>query len=118
MRNSTSRFTAVVALAGSLVWTGIARASDAVEVDSALLRLIEQVDVPAQEAGVLLELSAREGDTVAEGALLGKIKDTESLLARDRAKLELDIARRKAENDVSVRFARTIRWAIVDSGTR
>src|SRR5436853_7003245 len=51
---------------------------DAVAVDEPLVELETDkvtIEVPAPAAGSLGEISAKEGDTVAVGALLGQIKD-------------------------------------------
>src|ERR1700761_225374 len=51
---------------------------DAVAVDEPLVELETDkvtIEVPAPAAGSLAEISAKEGDTVAVGALLGQIKD-------------------------------------------
>jgi 2-oxoglutarate dehydrogenase E2 component (dihydrolipoamide succinyltransferase) len=54
------------------------KAGDAVAVDEPLVELETDkvtIEVPAPTAGVLGEISAKDGDTVAVGALLGTIKD-------------------------------------------
>ena len=54
------------------------KAGDAVAVDEPLVELETDkvtIEVPAPSAGVLGEISAKDGDTVAVGALLGTIKD-------------------------------------------
>jgi len=79
---------------------------DPIEIPSALIKPIEQVDVPAREAGVLATVNVEEGQMVEEGELLAQIVDTEARIARDRVKGELEIARRNAENDVNTRFAK------------
>src|SRR4051794_8255875 len=51
---------------------------DAVAVDEPLVELETDkvtIEVPAPAAGTLSEISAKDGDTVAVGALLGQIKD-------------------------------------------
>src|SRR5690242_20184172 len=51
---------------------------DAVAVDEPLVELETDkvtIEVPAPAAGVLAEIAAKDGDTVAVGALLGQIKD-------------------------------------------
>src|SRR5512135_777980 len=51
---------------------------DAVAVDEPLVELETDkvtIEVPAPSAGVLAEIAAKDGDTVAVGALLGQIKD-------------------------------------------
>jgi RND family efflux transporter MFP subunit len=77
-----------------------------VEVPSMLIKLIEQVDVPAQETGVLASVEATEGQLVEEGVLLAQIDDTEAKIAVEKTRLEIAIAQRHAANDVSVRFAK------------
>jgi len=81
------------------------RAPTEVEIPSALVKLIEQADVPAREAGVLAAVDVREGQMVEEGEVLAQIVDTEARIAADRAGIELDIATKNAENDVNTRFA-------------
>jgi len=75
------------------------------EVQSVVLRLLAEADVPAQEAGVLTQVAVREGDVVKQGALLAQIDDQVARMAEQAAKLKLDVAREKATNDVQVRFA-------------
>ncbi len=70
-----------------------------------LVTLIEQVDVPAQDAGVLMKVAVKEGQVVEAGQVLGQIDDREALLARDRAQADWEQARRLAENDLKVRYA-------------
>src|SRR5512134_2531898 len=51
---------------------------DAVAVDEPLVELETDkvtIEVPAPAAGVLSEIAAKDGDTVAVGALLGQIKE-------------------------------------------
>src|SRR6202161_124198 len=51
---------------------------DAVAVDEPLVELETDkvtIEVPAPAAGVLSEIAAKDGETVAVGALLGQIKD-------------------------------------------
>jgi macrolide-specific efflux system membrane fusion protein len=78
----------------------------AIEVPSMLLRLIEQVDVPAHEAGVLASVNVVEGQMVEEGAVLAQIDDREARIAEERARIEYEMARVAATNTVRVRFAR------------
>ena len=48
----------------------LAPADEPIEVDEALVTLIEQVEVPAREAGVLAAIDVREGQVVAVGDAL------------------------------------------------
>jgi len=54
------------------------RAGDAVAVDEPLVELETDkvtIEVPAPAAGVLSDIAAKDGDTVAVGAVLGQIKE-------------------------------------------
>jgi macrolide-specific efflux system membrane fusion protein len=77
-----------------------------IQIPSALIKLVEQVEVPARQSGALDELGVHEGDMVEAGALVAKIEDADVQLDMRRAQLELAAARKQAENDVKVRFAR------------
>src|ERR1700749_1151704 len=57
---------------------GFKKAGDPVAVDEPLVELETDkvtIEVPAPSAGVLGEISAKDGETVAVGALLGQIND-------------------------------------------
>jgi RND family efflux transporter MFP subunit len=77
-----------------------------IEIDSSQLTLTEHADVSSSEAGLLRELTVKEGDSVAEGNPLARIDDREARLVRARAETEFKIAKSLADNDVKVRFAR------------
>jgi macrolide-specific efflux system membrane fusion protein len=79
--------------------------ADRITLDSVLVTLVQQVEVPAQEEGVIAKVAAREGQLVAEGDLLAQIDDTEAQLAKSRAAIELETARKKAENRIQIRYA-------------
>src|SRR5271156_4213808 len=54
------------------------KAGDAVAVDEPLVELETDkvtIEVPAPAAGVLSDIAAKDGDTVAVGAILGQIKE-------------------------------------------
>jgi 2-oxoglutarate dehydrogenase E2 component (dihydrolipoamide succinyltransferase) len=64
------------------------KAGDAVAVDEPLVELETDkvtIEVPAPAAGVLAEIAAKDGDTVAVGALLGQIKDGAGAAAAAKA---------------------------------
>lgn len=95
--------------AGLLVWVGGAAAQapkGRIEVPAMLLRLVEQVDVPARESGVLAAVHVGEGQMVEQDATIAEIDDAEARIAVERATLEYEIARANAENTVNVRFAK------------
>ena len=77
-----------------------------VEVHSAVLRAIDRVDVPATEFGTLTDVAIRPGDRVAKGDVLLQIGDEEVRLELDKVKLQHQVAREQATDDVDLRFAR------------
>jgi macrolide-specific efflux system membrane fusion protein len=81
-------------------------ADDALEVESVVLRLLEEAEVPAQEAGVLTAVAVREGQRVKQGELLTQIDDQIARLAAEAAQAQYEIARAKAVNDVRIRYAK------------
>jgi macrolide-specific efflux system membrane fusion protein len=83
-----------------------ARAADTVEIPGMVLKVIEEADVPAREAGVLNALNVREGETVEQGFLLGQIDDADAGIAVAAAKSELLIAKTRAANDINVRYSK------------
>ena len=80
-------------------------AKSGIEVQSVVLRLMEEAEVPAQEAGVITSVAVREGQRVKQGELLAQIDDQVAKLAAEASKAKYDIAKEKATNDVSLRFA-------------
>ncbi len=70
-----------------------------------LVSLVEEAQVPAREAGVLVELQVREGDVVSRGDLIARIDDSQPDFDRRKAVAEHDQAKAKAESDVDVRYA-------------
>jgi RND family efflux transporter MFP subunit len=92
-----------VAVAAALA---AAAGAEEIQVSSVLVKLLEQVEVPAREAGALADVLVQEGEIVAAGARLAQVEDTDAQLEKRRAELELLGARRAAESDVKVRYAK------------
>src|SRR5262245_61783896 len=81
--------------------SGDAGATDGTTViESALVTVIEQVEIPARIEGVLSAVDVREGQMVEAGAVVARIEDTEVRLTHERAKTDFDIARKQATNDL------------------
>ena len=89
--------------------TQFGHGAETLRIDSVLLELIEQADVPARDPGVIEALAVKEGDLVEKGDTLIQLDTVEMKLDVGRAKLELSIARQESKNDVDVRFAKN-RW--------
>jgi macrolide-specific efflux system membrane fusion protein len=106
---SMKLFAALVAASISIVPAVNASSDSATEplaVDSVVLRLLEEAEVPAQEAGVVTTVAVREGQRVKQGDLLAQIDDQVPRLAAEAVQAQFDIARAKAANDVRQRFAK------------
>ena len=73
---------------------------------SVVLRLIEEAEVPAQETGLLVAVPVREGQRVKRGDVLAQIDDEVARMAERDAQLKYDVAHEKATNDVQIRFTR------------
>jgi multidrug efflux pump subunit AcrA (membrane-fusion protein) len=70
-----------------------------------LVSLIEEAQVPAQEAGILVDLTAREGQQVAAGEKLARIDDAQTVNAQQIATLKLQVSQERAGNNINVRYA-------------
>ncbi len=80
-------------------------AAAAIDVESVVLRLFEEAEVPAQESGLVMGVAVREGQRVKQGELLAQIDDQVPRLAADAARAKYDITHEKATNDVKIRYA-------------
>lgn len=66
---------------------------------------LEEVQIPAQEAGVVSMLEAREGMFVDAGQEIGRLDESQARLLHKQASREYAAARRQAENDINVQYA-------------
>jgi multidrug efflux pump subunit AcrA (membrane-fusion protein) len=76
-----------------------------VQITHCLVSLMEDVQVPALEAGEIMSLAVLEGDLVSAGQLLAQIDDRQPKLDRLAADLQQKAAVAKAEDDIEVRFS-------------
>jgi macrolide-specific efflux system membrane fusion protein len=100
----------MIALAAVLALTGPQAersGQDPGVVDHCLITLIEEADVPAEQPGVLWELTVVEGQQVTKGELLGHLDDRMPKKQEEVAQYKLEAARAEAGNDINVRFARS-----------
>lgn len=73
-----------------------------------VISLIDHVELPAEEEGILSELTAKEGMVVQEGQVLGQLDTTNALVRMKAAQARLAVAREKADNDINVKVARSL----------
>jgi multidrug efflux pump subunit AcrA (membrane-fusion protein) len=64
------------------------------------------VEVPAQEQGVLMEIPVREGQVVKKGDTLAQVDDSQAKMAVEVSKNQWLAAKAEADNEVSVLYAR------------
>src|SRR4051812_11408535 len=76
-----------------------------VQLTHCLVSLIEDVQVPAREAGALTNVGVVEGQYVTQGQLLAQIDDQQPRLDKLAAELERDAALVKAQDNIEVRYA-------------
>lgn len=103
--NGPSRIVLIPALMACVAVASAASSEEPIRIASVVLEVVEQVDVPARDTGVLESLAVREGQLVSAGDTLAKLESEETQLGLERAEIAWDIARRDAESDVNVRFA-------------
>lgn len=76
-----------------------------VQLTHCLVSLVEDVQVPAREAGALMSVNVVEGQHVTLGQLLAQIDDQQPRLDKQAAELERDAALAKAQDDIEVRYS-------------
>ena len=119
-------------LAFALLFTMALPSQKAVDVDAlgqpvlphCRVSLIEEAQVPGREAGLLVEMNVREGQSVKAGETLGRIDDIKSAALKKVKEKELEAAVEQATNDVNVRFAVKARdvavkeWQLVERANK
>ncbi len=81
------------------------QAADTVTLPNCFLSPDAEVQVPAQEPGVLMKIPVREGQQIAEGDLLAQIDDIVPRMQHNIAGFKLKVAEREAADDISTRYA-------------
>ncbi len=74
-------------------------------IEGCIVKVIHEVEVPAEEQGVLRSIEVKEGDEVQKNRFLGKISSDKAEMQRRVALAELEKATKEAENDVKERYA-------------
>jgi len=76
------------------------------ELTNCRVTLIEEAQVPAQEAGVLRKILVREGQAVEVDAPLAQIDDVKNQIELLVAQAKHKVAQEKAADDINIRYAR------------
>ncbi len=70
-----------------------------------LVSLIQDVQVPALEAGAIVHLGVEDGAVIKQGQLLAQLDDRQPKSQKMKAELERDAALAKASDDIEVRYS-------------
>ncbi len=92
-----------IVLSGAAV--PLAAASDLI-LTGCMVKLKDDVKVPAPEAGVLVQLSVKEGSQVRQGEVIGRVYDDEVRIQRRAAEEALKSAYKEATDDVQICYAK------------
>jgi multidrug efflux pump subunit AcrA (membrane-fusion protein) len=79
--------------------------SGTITVDHCEVKLDEEAQVPAQEAGVLMKINVREGDQISVNEVMAQIDDVQAQKQRKNAFAEFSGAQEKSNSDIDVRYA-------------
>ena len=101
-------FLASVALVGQAGRTPSAERPSEAHLPHCVVSMIDHVDLPAEEEGILRELMAKEGMEVREGQVLGQLDLTNTLVRMKAAEARLAVAKEKATNDANLKVARKL----------
>ena len=74
-------------------------------IDSVIVTVCDEVDVPAAQAGVLATIGVKPGQLVDEGILIASLRDEDIRLLVDRTRTNAEIAMREFENDLNEMYA-------------
>jgi multidrug efflux pump subunit AcrA (membrane-fusion protein) len=70
-----------------------------------LVKVADQIKLPAKEPGVLVHLAVKEGSQIRAGQEIGKIDDSEPQMQKKAANYQLRAAVERYSNDVDIRYA-------------
>ena len=73
-----------------------------IDVDTCSVHLIDDIEIPAKESGVLAELNVKAGDAVPANKVIGTIDQTLLQIERERAERKLNVAREMASDTSTV----------------
>lgn len=79
--------------------------ADEVPIQSAVIALIDDVEIAAATAGILERLHVREGSVVRQGDLLAEVDGRDAVLKWETVAAELEIARAEAEDLLDIQIA-------------
>lgn len=100
------RLLGIALLAGAFASVALCAPAAPIEAESVVLQLLDEAQLAAGQAGLVVHLGVVEGKRVQRGDVIARIDDSAARIAEQGAKAELRVAKGEVEDDVSVRFAR------------
>ena len=104
----TAMLAVAVVLSGQPSPNSASESGGTAELKNCIVSLIGNVQLPAEEAGILKMLAAKEGDIVKAGQELGKIDDSDAQARKKAAANRFSVAHEKATNDAELQVAKAI----------
>ena len=107
MNKATSPIAAllVATLAAPILAQSNAAAPVSDPVISGLVKVADEIKLPAKEAGVLVQLGVQEGNLIRSGQVIGKIDDSQPQMQKKAAAAAYQGAYNRWKEDVEIRFA-------------
>lgn len=96
---------AVVTLAVAGHMQHVAAEDAPIRVSHVTITLVHQCEVPARDAGMLAELSVREGQAVSQSTVIAVLENDQQVLNLQAAKLNAQVAKMQAENQLAITSA-------------
>lgn len=106
--NTAALLLASLAVAAQPARAPAAASPDSTTLSHCVISLIDHVELPAEEEGLLSELIAKEGMIVTKGQVLGQVDQTDALVRLKASQYRVDVANEKATNDAQIQVARKL----------
>jgi len=96
----------LAAIAGAQARQAAGTRSNDIEIEACLVELIEEAQIPAEMPGKIIAFPAKSGDKVDINTLLVQMDETEAKMQLTLAETELKAAKRQAEDDINITYAK------------
>ncbi len=88
-----------------LLSEGASSADESLVVNELIVTLIDSVEVPSSETGIVAELLVHEGHSVTNGQAIARLDDRQAKIEQSLTTTQLEIARWRSQNDRTVDLA-------------
>lgn len=75
------------------------------QIDSAILQIVETVEIPASASGPLRAVNVKQGSMIAADQVLATIEDDDARIRLEEAEIDLEIVNAQAESKVDIEYA-------------